>query len=128
MFFAVDRDRLLGAIGFSFCEGSGSSVPLARVQPRAADSGVPALAGGGIRLILPSALPHSSLGQRNLDVSSNPSVLEREEDASLRKGRLSGEEGGEKGKGGKEVVASEILSVPGERKQLPSALSHFLKM
>lgn len=125
MFFAVDRDRPLGAIAFSFCEGSGSSVPLAQVQPRAADSGVPALAGGGIRLILPSAQPWGS----GTWMSAQTPVRWREmKMLASEKDGLAGRKGGDKEKGGKEVVAPEILSVPGERKQLPSALSHFLKM
>jgi len=83
-----------------------------------------------MHLILTSALPRSPLGQQNLDFSSNPSVLERDEDASLRKGGLSREERGKKKKQdeGKEMVAPEILSIPGKRSQLLWALSHFLKI
>lgn len=59
-----------------------------------------------MRLILPSALPRSPLGKHNLDVLSNPSVLERDEDASLVKGNYRGRRtygggGGTKRKTGK---------------------------
>lgn len=47
-FFAVDRDRPSGAIAFSFCEGSGSTVPLAVVQPGAVNTSAQPLADRGV--------------------------------------------------------------------------------
>ena len=82
----------------SISEGSGSSVPLDLVQPRAVDSGVQALAGGERCLLLPFALHIHPPGQQNLDVSSARGVLERDEDASFKKGGLSGKGRGKKSK------------------------------
>lgn len=100
------------AVTFPFCEGSGSSVLLALLQPGAIDWGLQALTGRGKCPVLPSSLPYSPLDQQELGISSNPSALERKEGTSLGGGIT--EEGGcwgEERENGRERVKEEMITL-----------------